>query len=171
MKTLLSVAGLALLYTLFALSSCATQQDSGSSTAKPSASTAAKPSASAETKTAPSAEKAQAKAETKGEKKAEAKAETKGEAKAEGGEAKAKAEKVKGDVGLLDTDKNYMILVTKEGKLVTLDFDQKTKATMLEEKPAKMSDVGLGSAADVEYVTKGEKKVVTSLEFKPAKGE
>jgi hypothetical protein len=31
--------------------------------------------------------------------------------------------------------------------------------------------VGLGSSADVEYVTKGEKKVVTKMEFKPAKGE
>ena len=95
------------------------------------------------------------------------------EKKAEKGEKaeKAKAEKVKGDVGLLDTDKNYMILVTKEGKLITLDFDQKTKATMLEEKDVKMSDVGLGSSADVEYVTKGEQKLVTKMEFRPAKGE
>jgi hypothetical protein len=92
-----------------------------------------------------------------------------GEAKA--GEEKAKAEKAKGDVGLLDTEKNYMILVTKEGKLITLDFDQKTKVTMLEEKDVKMGDVGLGSAADVEYVTKGEKKVVSKMEFRPAKGE
>jgi uncharacterized low-complexity protein len=92
-----------------------------------------------------------------------------GEAKA--GEEKAKAEKAKGDVGLLDTEKNYMILVTKEGKLITLDFDQKSKVTILEEKDVKMGDVGLGSAADVEYVTKGEKKVVTKMEFRPAKGE
>ena len=34
--------------------------------------------------------------------------------------AKSKVEKARGDVGLLDTDKNYMILVTKEGKLITL---------------------------------------------------
>lgn len=93
-----------------------------------------------------------------------------GEKKAEGGE-KAKAEKAKGDVGLLDTEKNYMILVTKEGKLITLDFDQKTKVTVLEEKDVKMGDVGLGSAADVEYTTKGEKKMVTKMEFRPAKGE
>jgi hypothetical protein len=63
-----------------------------------------------------------------------------------------------------------MILVTKEGKLITLDFDQKSKVTMLEEKDVKMGDVGLGSAADVEYVTKGEQKVVTKMEFRPAKG-
>jgi hypothetical protein len=159
MKTVYSVVGLALLYTIFALSSCTAQQETKT----------AKPAATAETKPAPAAEKAppakaEAKAETKSEKKAEAKAETKGE-------EKAKAEKAKGDIGLLDTEKNYMILVTKEGKLITLDFDQKTKATMLEAKPAKMSDVGLGSAADVEYVTKGDKKIVTNLEFKPAKGE
>jgi len=85
-------------------------------------------------------------------------------------EEKAKSEKAKGDVGLLDTEKNYMILVTKEGKLITLDFDQKTKVTMLEEKDVKMGDVGLGSAADVEYVTKGEQKMVTKMEFRPAKG-
>jgi hypothetical protein len=98
--------------------------------------------------------------DTKEEKKEEKKA-----------EEKAKAEKAKGDVGLLDTEKNYMILVTKEGKLITLDFDQKTKITQLEEKDVKMGEVGLGSAADVEYVTKGEQKVVTKMEFRAAKGE
>ena len=163
MKTLFSVVGFALLYVIFALSSCATQQESKTSSAKPAA--------TAETKAQAPAEKAPAKAEAKAETKGEKKAEAKAEAKADGGEAKAKAEKVKGDVGLLDTDKNYLILVTKEGKLITLDFDQKTKATMIEEKPSKMSEVGLGSAADVEYVTKGEKKIVTKMEFKPAKGE
>jgi hypothetical protein len=92
------------------------------------------------------------------------------EKKEEKKQEKAKAEKAKGDVGLLDSEKNYMILVTKEGKLITLDFDQKTKVTMLEPKDAKMGDIGLGSAADVEYVTKGEQKVVTKMEFRPAKG-
>ncbi|HEY2989085.1 MAG TPA: hypothetical protein VGL11_15240 [Candidatus Binatia bacterium] len=158
MKSLLSVAGLILIYMIFALSSCVSQQETKTPAAKPAATAEAKPAPAAEKATPPPA-KAEAKAETK--------AETKGEAKAE---AKAKAEKAKGDVGLLDTEKNYLILVTKEGKLITLDFDQKTKATMIEEKPAKMADVGLGSAADVEYVTQGEKKVVTKMEFKPAKG-
>ena len=83
---------------------------------------------------------------------------------------KAKAEKARGDVGLLDTEKNYMILVTKEGKLITLDFNDKTKVTMLEEKPVKMGEVGLGSSADVEYVGGDDKKVVTKMEFRPAKG-
>ena len=85
--------------------------------------------------------------------------------------AKAKAEKVAGDIGLLDTEKNYMIVVTKEGKLVTLDFNAKTKATEIKETKAKMADVGLGSSATVEYITKGEKNFLSKMEFVPAKGE
>jgi hypothetical protein len=84
---------------------------------------------------------------------------------------KAKAEKVAGDIGLLDTEKNYMIVVTKDGKLVTLDYTQKTKVTELKESKAKMSDIGLGSAASVQYTTKGEKNYLTNIEFTPAKGE
>jgi hypothetical protein len=85
--------------------------------------------------------------------------------------AKVKAEKVSGDIGLLDTEKNYMIVVTKEGKLVTLDYNAKTKATEIKETKVKMSDVGLGSSASVEYVTKGEKNFLTKMQFTPAKGE
>ena len=76
-------------------------------------------------------------------------------AKAEPAKAKAKVEKAKGDVGLIDTEKNYLILVTKEGKLITLDFDGKTKVSKRTPKAAKMEDVGLGSSATVTYVTKG----------------
>ena len=83
---------------------------------------------------------------------------------------KAKAEKVAGDIGLLDTEKNYMIVVTKEGKLVTVDFNQKTKVTELKPSEAKMSDIGLGSAAAVEYTKKGDKNVLSKIEFTPAKG-
>ena len=85
--------------------------------------------------------------------------------------AKAKAEKVAGDIGLLDTEKNYMIVVTKEGKLVTLDYNTKTKVTELRDTKAKMADVGLGSSAQVEYVTKGDKNFLTNMLFVPAKGE
>lgn len=85
--------------------------------------------------------------------------------------AKAKAEKVAGDIGLLDTEKNYMIVVTKEGKLITLDFNSKTKTTEIKETKVKMADVGLGSSANVEYVAKGEKNFLTKMEFAPAKGE
>lgn len=85
--------------------------------------------------------------------------------------AKAKVEKVAGDIGLLDTEKNYMIVVTKEGKLVTLDFNTKTKAVEIKETKVKMADVGLGSSASVEYVTKGDKNFLTKMDFTPAKGE
>jgi len=84
---------------------------------------------------------------------------------------KAKATKVAGDIGLLDLEKNYLILVTKEGKLVTLDFDAKTKATQVDPTPAKIADVGLGSSAVVVYEKAGDKSVATSLQFKGAKGE
>ena len=93
------------------------------------------------------------------------------EKKAEKSGEKAKAQKVSGDIGLLDTEKNYMIVVTKDGKLVTLDYNQKTKVTELKEKPAKMSDIGLGSAAAVEYTQKGDKNFLSKIEFTPAKGE
>jgi hypothetical protein len=93
------------------------------------------------------------------------------EAKKSAEPEKAKAEKVAGDIGLLDTEKNYLIVVTKEGKLITLDFNTKTKVTEIKESKVKMSDVGLGSSANVEYVTKGEKNFLTKMEFVPAKGE
>jgi hypothetical protein len=92
------------------------------------------------------------------------------EKKAEEKAEKAKAEKVSGDIGLLDTEKNYMIVVTKDGKLVTIDYNQKTKVTELKEKPAKMSDIGLGSAAVAEYTQKGDKNFLSKIEFTPAKG-
>jgi hypothetical protein len=71
----------------------------------------------------------------------------------------------------LDTEKNYMILVTKEGKLVTLDFDSKFQPVQKTPHPAKMADVGLGSSAVVQYTKEGDKNVATSIEFVPAKGE
>jgi hypothetical protein len=143
MKRLFSVSVLVLVYISFTLSSCATQDDMK---AKPAAPAAPAPVAKAEK--APPAEKATA----------------------EKGAEKAKATKVVGDVGLLDLEKNYMILVTKDGKLVTLDFDAKTKATQIDPTPAKIADVGLGSSAVVQYSKEGDKNIATNLEFKPAKG-
>jgi len=93
--------------------------------------------------------------------KTEAKAEAKGPA----------ATKLAGDVGLLDAEKNYLIVVTKEGKLVTVDFDPKFQPTQRDYKPAKISDIGLGSAATVVYTKEGEKSIATSVEYLPAKGE
>jgi hypothetical protein len=93
------------------------------------------------------------------------------EKKAEAAKEKAKAEKVAGDIGLLDTEKNYMIVVTKEGKLVTVDYDAKFQPTQRELKEAKVADIGLGSAATVLYTKEGDKNIASSIEFVPAKGE
>lgn len=86
-------------------------------------------------------------------------------------EKKAKPLKVSGDIGLLDTEKNYMIVVTKDGKLVTIDFNSKTKVTALVPGKAKISDIGLGSAASVQYTKKGDKNYLTAIEYLSKKGE
>jgi hypothetical protein len=83
--------------------------------------------------------------------------------------AKAKVEKAKGDVGLIDTEKSYMILVTKEGKLVTLDFDEKTKVTKRTPTPSKLGDIGLGTSATVTYVNQNNKNVANSVEYQTKK--
>lgn len=95
----------------------------------------------------------------------------KAEAKAEAKAPAAKATKIAGDVGLLDTEKNYLIVVTKEGKLVTVDFDSKFQPTQRGFKPAKVADIGLGSAATVVYTTQGDKNIASNVEYLPAKGE
>jgi hypothetical protein len=146
MKTSFTRAMVGAVSTVLALAACSTQEE-----------TPAKPAPAA--KTAPAAPAPAAKAEAKTEAQSEKAAE------------KAKATKVAGDIGLLDTEKNYMILVTKEGKLVTLDFDPKTKATQIDPTPAKITDVGLGSSATVTYEKAGEKNIATNLEYRPAKGE
>jgi hypothetical protein len=92
-------------------------------------------------------------------------------APAEKTEEKAKATKIAGDVGLLDTEKNYMILVTKEGKLVTIDFDSKYQPIQREPVNSKVADIGLGSSAVVQYTKEGDKLVATTIEYVPAKGE
>jgi hypothetical protein len=150
MKNLFSISSAAAAVTVaFAISSCSTQEEMA---AKPAAAPAAAP----------------AKAEAKAGSKAKAETTT---AKAESkSEAKAKVEKARGDVGLLDTEKNYLILVTKEGKLITLDYDAKTKATQINPTPSKMADVGLGSSATVAYTKQGDKNVASNVEFTPAKG-
>ena len=142
MKSVFPVTGIAAGALLLALSSCSTQEER-----------AAKPMA---TPAAPA---------TKAPAKAEAGAKTDGKA-----EAKVKVEKAKGDIGLIDTEKNYLILVTKEGKLMTLDFDQKTKVTQVTPTPSKIADVGLGSSATVTYTKQKDKNVATGVEFKAAKG-
>jgi hypothetical protein len=147
MKSLFSVTAVGAVTLMFALSGCSTQEEMA-----PKPAPAPAPSAKAEAKAAP-AEKAEAKAPA--EKSAE----------------KAKATKLAGDVGLLDTEKNYMILVTKEGKLVTIDFDAKFQPTQKEPVNAKVADIGLGSSAVVQYTKDGEKSIATNIEYVPAKGE
>jgi hypothetical protein len=140
MKTFFSATATALLLMIFTISSCAVQEEKKIAT--PAAPTPAPPAPKAQDK-APPAEKAP---------------------------AKDKVEKTKGDVGLLDLEKNYMILVTKEGKLVTLDFDQKTKVTKVTPTPSKIADVGLGSSATVTYTKENNKNVANNVEYKAAKG-
>ena len=83
----------------------------------------------------------------------------------------AKATKLAGDVGLLDTEKNYLIIVSKEGKLVTIDFDGKYQPTQKEPVDSKVADIGLGSSAVVEYTIQGDKNIATNITYTPAKGE
>ena len=147
MKSSISIAVGA--FVVLALYSCSMQEEK-TAPAKPSM---------AEAKKAPPAEKAR-----------EAQAPEAKAPEAKVAEAKAKPVKATGDVGLLDLEKNYMILVTKEGKLITVDFSDKTGVTQIVPSPAKMEDIGLGSSATVEFQTMGEKKIVTKLEYKAAKG-
>lgn len=142
MKSLLPVMGVAAVSAMFALAACSTQEEVAP---KP----APKPAAAAPAPAPAAAAKAPE------EKTAE----------------KAKATKIAGDVGLLDTEKNYLILVTKEGKLVTLDFDAKFQPIQREPVNAKIADIGLGSSAVVQYTKDGEKNIASSIEFVPAKGE
>ena len=147
MNTLLSVTGVVLV--IFALSSCALEQEKVAPPAKPAA-----PAVAEAKKAAPAAKPA--------------------EAKAKPAEAKVKPVKASGDVGLMDLEKNYLILVTKEGKLITADFTGKTKVTKLVPQPAKMSDINLGQSAAVTYnAGKGGKNIATSVEYavKAKKGE
>jgi len=107
----------------------------------------------------------------KAEAKAPAERAADSKAPAEKSAEKAKATKLAGDVGLLDTEKNYLIVVSKDGKLVTIDFDPKFQPTELKPEPAKVADIGLGSQAVVQYTKQGDKNVATSVEYRPAKGE
>jgi hypothetical protein len=142
MKSLLLATSVAAISVIFALSGCSTQEEMAPKPAPKPAAPAPAP------KPAPEAK-----------------------APAEKADEKAKATKLAGDVGLLDTEKNYMILVTKEGKLVTIDFEPKFQPTQREPVNAKIADIGLGSSAVVQYTKEGDKLIATAIEFVPAKGE
>jgi hypothetical protein len=139
MKGMFSITAVAFLYMVFALSSCALEQEMAAP-AKPA------PPMVAEVRKPP-------------EKPAE---------------VKIKPVKASGDIGLLDLEKNYLILVTKEGKLITADFNNKTKVQKLVPQPAKMGDINLGQSATVTYSAgKGGKNIATTVEYtvKAKKGE
>ena len=142
MKSFLLATGVAAISVMLALSACSTQEEMAPKPAPKPAAPAPAPKPLPEAK-----------------------------APAEKADEKAKGTKVAGDVGLLDTEKNYMILVTKEGKLVTIDFDPKFQPTQREPVSAKIADIGLGSSAVVQYTKEGDKMIATGIEFVPAKGE
>ena len=143
MKNLDSITGAVAVSAMLTFAACSTQEEMAPKAApKPAAPAAPAPAAKAESK-----------------------------APAEKTAEKAKATKLAGDIGLLDTEKNYLILVTKDGKLVTLDFDSKFQPVQKTPHPAKITDIGLGSSAVVQYTKQGDKNVATSVQFLPAKGE
>jgi hypothetical protein len=141
MKHLFSAGALAAVF-LFALASCSTQEEM-----------APKPAAVP----APAA-------------KAEAKAPAEKSARRKGAE-KAKATKLAAMSVCSTQRRTTCILVTKEGKLVTIDFDAKFQPTQKDYEPAKVADIGLGSSATVQYTKEGEKNLASNIEFVPAKGE
>lgn len=78
----------------------------------------------------------------------------------------AKSEKAAGNISRLDLEKNFMVIVTKEGKLVLLDFSPKTKVTKSPgAERAEIKDIKAGDAATVTYRTDGAKRVAMSVEF------
>lgn len=79
--------------------------------------------------------------------------------------AKVKPVKAAGSIGLLDPDKSYMIVVTKKGKLITVDVDKKSKITNLIPQKGKVSDINLGERATVMYKSKGDKNTASAIEF------
>jgi len=86
-------------------------------------------------------------------------------------EKKAKPVKVTGDIGLLDLEKKYMIVVTKEGKLVTIDFNDKTKVTRYVPQKARMGDIGLGTSINITYKDKIVDLESFEFKVKAKKGE
>jgi len=84
---------------------------------------------------------------------------------------KAKPVKVSGNIGLIDTEKNYMIVVTKDGKLVTVDFNNKTKVTKYVPQKASVKDLNLGTAVNATYKVKIADLEGFEFKVKAKKGE
>jgi hypothetical protein len=84
---------------------------------------------------------------------------------------KAKSPSIKGDVGAIELEKNYIILVTPEGKLHTMSFTDKTKVTELKEERSTLDKINPGDAATVTYIEKGEDKIIEAIQFKGSRRE
>ncbi len=70
-----------------------------------------------------------------------------------------------GSVGLVDTEKNYLIIVTSKGKLIEAHFDDKTKVTKLVPEKSKISAIRLRARASITYSKKGGKNMLRSIKF------
>lgn len=84
---------------------------------------------------------------------------------------KAKTPSLKGDVGAIELEKNYIILVTPEGKLHTMNFTDKTKVTEVKEDKSAIDKINPGDSATVTYIEKGEDKIIEAIQFKASRRE
>lgn len=73
--------------------------------------------------------------------------------------------RVEGDVGAVNEQENTIILVTKEGRLVTVNVNFATKIQAFKAAKGNFVDIDLGAPARVEYMQKGEEKWATSITY------
>ncbi len=73
--------------------------------------------------------------------------------------------RARGRVGLVDTEKNYLIVVTSKGKLVEVHFNDKTRVTKLVPQKAKIKDIRLKANASITYEKRGDKNVLKAIKF------
>jgi len=78
---------------------------------------------------------------------------------------KKRPKRASGTVGLIDTEKNYMVIVTRKGKLITVEFTDKTKITKLVPQKAKIGDIRLKARSTITYESKGDKKILKAIKF------
>ncbi len=76
--------------------------------------------------------------------------------------------RLRGSVGLVDHEKNYMVLVTPKGKLVRVKFTDKTRVIKLVPEKAEMKDIRVRSRSTVSisYETKDGENILKSIEYK-----
>ena len=76
--------------------------------------------------------------------------------------------RLRGSVGLVDHEKNYLILVTPKGNLVRVKFTDKTRVIKLVPEKAEMKDIRVRSRSTVSisYETKDGENILKSIEYK-----